>query len=158
QTATGNIRGTVVDSSEALVANASVTLTNARTGLRRTVTTNERGDFDAPSMPLGEYRITAEMTGFQRKILTGISLQVDQTAIILIKLEPGADPQTIEVNAAAPLLESQSSSLGQVIENKRIVDLPLNGRNPFVLGLLAGGTTPFKGLNTNIPFIGGGGR
>src|SRR5262249_13034987 len=63
-----------------------------------------------------------------------------------------------EVTSFAPLLESQTSSIGQVIENKRIVELPLNGRNPFALGLLAGGTTPFYGLTTNLPFIGGCGR
>ena len=158
QAATGNIRGTVVDSSEAVIPRVTITLSNVSTGLRRTVVTNERGDFDAPFMPLGDYQITAEITGFQRKALTGINLQVDQTAILRIVLEPGAVTQTIEITSAAPLLESQTSSLGQVIENKRIVDLPLNGRNPFALGLLAGGTTPFKGLNTNIPFIAGGGR
>ncbi|MGH9659724.1 MAG: carboxypeptidase-like regulatory domain-containing protein, partial [Bryobacteraceae bacterium] len=158
QTATGNIRGTVVDASEAVVANVAITLSNASTGLRRRVMTNDRGDFDAPFMPPGEYQISAELTGFQRKVVTGISLQVDQTAVLRIVIEPGAVTQTIEVTSAAPLLDAQTSSLGQIIENKRIVDLPLNGRNPFMLGLLAGGTTPFKGLNTNIPFIAGGGR
>jgi hypothetical protein len=66
--------------------------------------------------------------------------------------------QSIEVTTAAPLLDAQTSSLGQVIENKRILELPLNGRNPFGLGLLAGGTTPFYGLTTNLPFVAGGGR
>lgn len=158
QVATGNIRGTVVDSSEGVIPNVKVTLTNVNTGFTRAVTTNEHGDFNAPSMPLGEYQIAAEIAGFQKKILSGVNLQVDQTAIIRIVLEPGAVTQTVEVTGAAPLLESQTSSLGQVIENKRIVELPLNGRNPFILGLLAGGTTPFYGLNTNIPFIAGGGR
>jgi len=158
QVATGNIRGTVVDSTEAVVPGVTITLTNVSTGLRRVVHTNDQGDFNAPSMPLGDYQVTAEITGFQRKVLTGINLQVDQTATLRIALEPGAVTQTIEVVSTAPLLDSQTSSLGQVIENKRILELPLNGRNPFVLGLLAGGTTPFKGLNTNIPFIAGGGR
>src|SRR5713226_5675265 len=158
QVATGNIRGTVVDASEAVVPNVTVTLANVNTGWRRTVATNDAGDFNAPSMPLGDYQITAELAGFQKKVITGINLQVDQTATIRIVLEPGAVSQSIEVNAAAPLLDSQTSSLGQVIENKRILELPLNGRNPFALGLLAGGTTPFQGLNTNIPFIAGGGR
>src|SRR5262249_46051458 len=158
QTASGNIRGTVLDTTEAVVAKVTIILSNVSTGFRRTVITNERGDFDAPFLPLGDYQVTAEMAGFQRQVLTGINLQVDQTAILRIVLAPGAVTQTIEITSAAPLLESQSSSLGQAIENKRIVDLPLNGRNPFTLGLLAGGTTPFKGLNTNIPFIAGGGR
>jgi hypothetical protein len=64
----------------------------------------------------------------------------------------------VEVTAAAALLDAQTSSLGQVIENKRIVDLPLNGRNPFALGLLAGVTVPFKGLTTNLPIVACGGR
>src|SRR5713226_5496459 len=131
QVATGNIRGTVVDASEAVVPNVTVTLTNVNTGWRRTVTTNDAGDFNAPSMPLGDYQITAELAGFQKKVISGINLQVDQTATIRIVLEPGAVSQSIEVNAAAPLLDSQTSSLGQVIENKRIIELPLNGRNPF---------------------------
>ena len=158
QVAAGNIRGTIVDSTEGVIPKVTVTLVNVSTGQRRVVMTNEQGDFNAPSMPLGGYQVTAEIAGFQRKVLTGVNLQVDQTATLRIVLETGAVTQTIEVQSAAPLLDAQTSSLGQVIENKRIVDLPLNGRNPFALGLLAGGTTPFKGLNTNIPFIAGGGR
>ena len=158
QTSTGNIRGTVVDATQGVVPGAKVTLTNINTGLKREAIANERGDFDAPFMPLGDYQIAAEFTGFQRKVITGVRLQVDQTAVLKIVLDAGAITQSVEVTGAAPLLDSQTSSLGQVIENKRIVDLPLNGRNPFALGLLAGGTTPFKGLNTNIPFIAGGGR
>src|SRR5712664_290262 len=158
QVATGNIRGTVMDASEAIIAGAKVTLVNANTGLQRTITTNEKGDFNAPSMPLGDYQIIAAVPGFQRKVVSGINLQVDQTATIRIVVEPGAVTESVEVTSSAPLLESQTSSLGQVIENKRIIELPLNGRNPFALGLLAGGTTPFYGLNTNLPFVGGGGR
>ena len=158
QVATGNIRGVVVDSTEAVIPNARVTLTNAGTGAQRAVLTNDTGDFNAPSMPLGDYQIAAEVAGFQRKVLTGITLQVDQTVNIRIVLEPGTATQSVEVTSSAPLLEAQTSSLGQVIENKRILELPLNGRNPFGLGLLAGGTTPFYGLTTNLPFVAGGGR
>ena len=73
-------------------------------------------------------------------------------------LEPGAVTQSVEVTAAAPVLDAQTSSLGQVIENKRIVDLPLNGRNPFQLGVLSGGAVAFQGLTTNLPILAGGGR
>ena len=72
--------------------------------------------------------------------------------------EAGAVTQTIKVTPAAPVLDSQTSSLGQVIENKRIVDLPLNGRNPFQLGVLSGGAVAFQGLTTNLPILAGGGR
>src|SRR2546428_2638942 len=79
QVAAGSIRGTVLDSSEAVIPNAAITLTNVSTGFTRSVTCNERGDFDAPSMPLGNYQITAEAGGFQKKIISGVNLQVDQT-------------------------------------------------------------------------------
>ena len=98
------------------------------------------------------------LAGFQTKVLSGLILQVDQTAIVPIVLEPGAVNQTVEVTAAAPVLDSQTSSLGQVIENKRVVDLPLNGRNPFQLGVLSGGAVAFQGLTTNLPILAGGGR
>ena len=157
QVSTGNIRGVVVDATDAVIPRAKVTLTHSGTGLQRIVATNESGDFNAPFMPLGDYQIAAEVAGFSKKVLTGINLQVDQTATIRIVLEPGTATQSIEVTSAAPLLDAQTSSLGQVIENKRILELPLNGRNPFGLGLLAGGTTPFYGLTTNLPFVGGAG-
>src|SRR5947199_7546134 len=81
QVATGNIRGTVSDSSGGVLPNCSVTITHTDTGLIRRVSTNEQGDFNAPSMPVGEYRIAAAATGFQTKVLSGVTLQVDQTAI-----------------------------------------------------------------------------
>src|SRR5207248_1549669 len=96
--------------------------------------------------------------GFKAKLLSGITLRVDQTVNLRIPLEVGATSETIEVTGAAPLVDSATSSLGQVIENKQIVDLPLNGRNPFALGLLSGNTTPMFGMGSNLPFIAGGGR
>src|ERR1051326_2828142 len=158
QVATGNIRGTVSDSTGGLLPNCSVTITQTSTGLMRKVVTNEQGDYNAPSLPVGDYRISIGLPGFQTKVLSGLTLQVDQTAVVPVVLEPGAVSQTMEVTAAAPVLESQTSSLGQVIENKRIVDLPLNGRNPFQLGVLSGGAVAFQGLTTNLPILAGGGR
>lgn len=158
QVATGNIRGTVQDASGAVIQGAAVVLTNADTGLTRSTLSNDRGEFDAPLMPLGNYRVAASYKGFQTKVLVGIRLQVDQTMELTIDLQPGAVTESVEVSTTAPLLQSQDSAIGQVIENKRIVELPLNGRNPFALGLLAGGVTPFTGLTTNLPFSAGGGR
>jgi hypothetical protein len=158
QVATGNLRGTVSDSTGGVLPNCSITITHTGTGLVRKVATNEQGDFNAPSLPVGEYRIAVGLTGFQTKVLSGLTLQVDQTAIVPVVLEPGAVTQTMEITASAPVLDSQTSSLGQVIENKRIVDLPLNGRNPFQLGVLSGGAVAFQGLTTNLPILAGGGR
>src|SRR5260370_39186680 len=120
QVATGNLRGTVSDSTGGVLPNCSLTITHTSTGLVRKVSTNEQGDFNAPSLPVGEYRIAIGLTGFQTKVLTELTLQVDQTAIVPVVLEPGAVSQTMEVTASAPVLDSQTSSLGQVIENKRM--------------------------------------
>ncbi len=158
QVATGNFRGTISDATGAVLPNCSVLILNTKTGFQRTVTSNERGDFNAPSVPVGIYDISAELQGFQKKILTGIELRVDQTAAVAIDLKPGAVSDSVEVTASAPLLDSQISSLGQVVENKQILDMPLNGRNPFALGVLAGGTVQFQGLNTNLPIVASGGR
>ena len=85
-------------------------------------------------------------------------MQVDQNATIRVTLTPGDVVETVQVTESTPLLEADTSSLGQVIENRKILELPLNGRNPFALGLLAGNTTPVTGMGTNLPFIAGGGR
>ena len=158
QAATGNIRGTVVDSSGGVVPNCAVTIVNQNTGDRRSLTTNEHGDFNAASIAVGAYTLTAEMAGFQKQELAGIVLQVDQTASFTLTLQPGTVNQTMRVEASAPLLETETSSVGQVIADKQILDMPLNGRNPFALGVLSGGTVQFSGLTTNLPIVAGGGR
>src|SRR5712691_6887735 len=81
QVATGNLRGTVSDSTGGVLPNCSVTITHTSTGLVRKVVTNEQGDFNAPSLPVGEYQIAIGLTGFQTKVLSGLTLQVDQPAI-----------------------------------------------------------------------------
>src|SRR5262245_14053126 len=158
QVATGTINLTVMDSTGAVVPGASVKVSNNNTGLSRSGNTNERGELLLPFLPVGEYSITVESTGFKKKAIGRVGLQVDQTAGVNITLQPGEVRELVEVNAVTPLLEADTSSLGQVIENKKILELPLNGRNPFALGLLAGNTTPMFGMGSNLPFIGGGGR
>src|SRR5262245_25505218 len=158
QVATGTINLTVMDSTGAVVPGASVKVSNNNTGLSRSGNTNERGELLLPFLPVGEYSITVESTGFKKTAIGRVGLQVDQTAGVHITLQPGEVRELVEVNAVTPLLEADTSSLGQVIENKKILDLPLNGRNPFALGLLAGNTTPMFGMGSNQPFIAGGGR
>ena len=158
QVANGNITVVAEDASHAVVQGASATVLDVDNGLTREGKTNERGEFLAPSMPIGHYRVTVQMTGFKSTTVTGLELQVDQTTAVHVVLQPGEVRQQIEVTATAPLLETETSSLGQVVENKKILDLPLNGRNPFALGLLAGNTTQVYGMGTNLPFVGGGGR
>lgn len=158
QQSTGTIIGIVEDSSGAVVPNASVSLAHTATGDVRQVKSNERGEFNAPYMRIGEYTITAEASGFKKRVVTGIVLQVDQTASLRLALEIGAITEAVQVTGSAPLLDTATSSLGQVIENKKILELPLNGRNTFALGLLVGNTVPMTGMGSNLPFVAGGGR
>jgi hypothetical protein len=109
-------------------------------------------------MPLGTYAITVTVPGYQVKTLTGITLQVDQTANLTISLTVGSVSQTVEVTGAAPLVDTTTSSVGQVIDNHEVLSMPLNGRNAFALGLLVGNTAPVYGMGTNLPFVGGSGR
>lgn len=158
QISTGTIVGVVEDSSGAVIPNAEITLKQIATGETRQTRTNGSGEFNLPFLQVGAYSIVVGAGGFKNKSLTGITLAVDQTINLKISLEVGASTETVEITGVAPLVDSATSSLGQVIENKQITDLPLNGRNPFGLGLLSGNTTPMFGMGSNLPFIGGGGR
>ena len=158
QVATGTISVIAEDSTSAVIQGASVVVTNRNTGLSRQGNTDLQGEFKAPFLPSGQYAITVEARGFKRSTVAQFTLQVDQSATVRVTLTPGDVVEMVEVREATPLLEVDTSSLGQVIENKKILELPLNGRNPFDLGLLAGNTTPMFGMGTNLPFIAGGGR
>lgn len=158
QVATGTMTGTVQDATNALIVGAKVTLKHLSSGEVRTVNSNDRGEFNVPFLRVGEYSLSAEMKGFKTTTISPISIRVDQTVTMPVVLNVGELTETVEVSATTPLVDSATSSIGQVIENKKIVDLPLNGRNTFALGLLAGNTVPMSGMGTNLPFVAGGGR
>ncbi|MDQ2948043.1 MAG: carboxypeptidase-like regulatory domain-containing protein, partial [Acidobacteriota bacterium] len=158
QVSTGTITGYVHDSSDAAIVGAKVSIVQTATSERRETVTNERGEFNAPYLRRGEYSVTVTVAGFKGQTLTGIVLAVDQTVKLPVMLQPGLVEQSVNVTDAAPLIDSSTSSLGQVIDNKKIVDLPLNGRNAFALGLLSGSAVPVKGVASNLPFVAGGGR
>lgn len=125
----GEITGVVTDTSGAAVSGATVTVTNAATGAMRQVTTNDEGVYNFPSLQPGAYKLRVEQQGFKAAVRDNIELQVQQVARIDISLEVGAVGETVVVTGGAPLLAQESTTVGTVIENKRIVDLPLNGRN-----------------------------
>jgi hypothetical protein len=158
QVSTGTIVGVVADTTGAVIANADVTLRHTATGEVRQTRTNQHGEFNAPFVRIGGYSLSVAAQGFKTETVSGISLLVDQTVNLRVTLEVGALSEKIEVTSAAPLVDSATSSLGQVIVNQQILDMPLNGRNPFALGLLSGNTTPMFGMGSNLPFIAGGGR
>ncbi len=125
----GEITGVVTDPSGALVVGAAVTVSNPATNLTRTATTNNAGNYTFPSLLPGVYSVKAEMQGFQGEIRGGVELQVQQVARIDFQLKVGSLTETVEVISGAPLLNTENATVGTVIENRRIVDLPLNGRN-----------------------------
>src|SRR6266446_98347 len=138
QTSAG-VNGVVLDSSGGLIADASVSVTNLDTGAKRETTSNESGVYQFPLLQPGRYTIAARKQGFKQVTRDGVALELNQVAKIDFTMEAGAINETIEVKASAPLLESNTSSLGQVIETKAVSDLPLNGRNFAQLAILGPG-------------------
>jgi hypothetical protein len=126
---TGEITGLVTDSSGAAVTGATVTVTNKATNAQRQVTTNSEGIYSFPSLFPGVYALKVEQQGFKSVLRDSLELQVQQVARIDVSLEIGQVGETVTVTGGAPLLSQESTTVGTVIENKRIVDLPLNGRN-----------------------------
>lgn len=155
QRITASIVGTTRDSSDATIPGSIVTVTNIGTHISTTVKTDGEGQFVFSNLPPGPYSITADATGFKHSVRSGIVLDVDQTAHFDIVLEIGSTSEMVEVNSAAPLLETQTSDVGQVISNASIENLPLNQRNPFSLVLLVPGVTgtvnsTFTGMQFNV--------
>ena len=141
QVTTADLVGTVRDSSKAVVPGARVSLTNQATGVSRSATTGGDGHYIFTSLQPGLYTLAAELTGFRKVERTGIQLQVNQRAQVDVDLEVGVTGETVTIEGTAPLLETQSSVLGSVIQEKQIQDLPLNGRNFVQLATLAPGVS-----------------
>ena len=139
QQATGTITGTISDPQNAVVPGATVEIRNVATNAAFETTSNDAGFYNAPNLPVGEYTITASANGFKRAVRTGVGLQVGQNAQINITLDVGAVAETVKVMAEVPLVDTGSATLGVVIENRRVRDLPLNGRNALALTLLNSG-------------------
>ena len=145
---TASVNGVVTDSSQAVVAGATVTVTNIETGLRRDTHTNETGNYTFNLLPVGRYKLQAAMRGFSSESLPEVNLDVDQVVRLDFVLKPGSLSETVEVSASAALLDSETSTVGQVISNKSIVEMPLNGRNYLSLATLTAGTAPNPGGRT----------
>lgn len=148
------ITGRVTDATEAATPRAMITVTNEQTGIATGTTTNDVGYYVVPQLQPGTYQIDVEASGFRSVTRTGINLSVEQVARLDFQLEVGEVAEAVEVVGTPPLLESSRATVGQVIENKRIVDLPLNGRNPFQLATLTPAVVSFSSFGT--PQMGGG--
>src|SRR5881396_1882843 len=133
QTATSRITGTVGDASGALVPGAMVTAKNEATGVTYTQMTTEAGLYGFPSLPVGTYTITVALPGFKTANKTGNILEVNTPLVINMSLEVGGITETVSIAAEAEVLQTSNATLGNVVEQKAIVELPLNGRNPLTL-------------------------
>ncbi|MBZ5600052.1 MAG: TonB-dependent receptor [Acidobacteriia bacterium] len=139
---TGSIVGTVKDQTGAVVAGAKVTVTDVERGITFDTTTNQSGDYVASNLRVGRYTVTVEHPGFKKAVSVPVSLDVQQRIPVNVTLEVGAITEAVEVTGATPLLETETSELGQVVDSKRVANLPLNGRNFAQLALLTAGTAP----------------
>jgi hypothetical protein len=142
QQISGSIRGTVTDESGAIVSNTKVTAIHSETGLQRTSFSDSQGAYVVVELPVGHYRLEAEAKGFKKYVQEGISVDVNQTAMVAIHLVVGVSTQQIEVRADALMIESTSTSLGKTVGEREVLDLPLNGRHFTQLGLLQPGVVP----------------
>ena len=155
--ATAQIGGTVRDTSGAVIPGVGIKVTQTATGAVRTAVSNEEGRYVFANLPLGPYMLEATQPGFTSYVQTGIVLQVDSNLTIDIPLKVGAVGEELTVEASLAQVETRSTSVGQVVDNLRISEMPLNGRNPVELVFLAGmASSPGNGaINTvrNYPTI-----
>jgi len=153
QTTSTEILGTVSDQSGAVIAGAKVTMLRVATGEKRETTTNASGDYSFPLVEIGEYTVTAQQQGFKTQEIKNVLVQLQQKARVNFAMEVGEITQTVEVSAALVSLKTDDAAVGQVIDNKRVVELPLNGRNIGSLAVL----TPGVQYGQRVGFDGAGG-
>jgi hypothetical protein len=146
----GSIVGSVLDTTGAAVSGATVTATNNGTGAKRSVTTDGSGDYQVLSLPPGAYTVDVESTGFKRFTRDQIDVAVDQAARINVTMTVGETTQQVTVTSAAPIMQTENASLGQVVQGKTVTNIPLNGRNVLALVALVPGVVPQGSSSGNL--------
>ena len=129
QLTTGTIAGTVIDETKSSLPGTAVTVKHADTGLTRTVFTNERGFYEATNLPVGNYEVSAALSGFGTATRKDVQLAVGRTVVIDLTLNVGNLAQEVTVTGAAPLIETTSATVSNLIDSKRVEDLPLVNRD-----------------------------
>ena len=142
QASAATIAGIIQDSTGAVLPNVTISVTNTDRNTNQLTRTNEAGWYILPALNPGNYAISAELPGFKKFIRDGVVIQVDQVSRIDIRLDLGSVEETIEVRGAAPMLETETSARGSVIDRQKIMEFPLNGRDYNQLALLAPGVAP----------------
>jgi hypothetical protein len=141
QTFTGSITGVVTDASGAVIPAAQIAVLNKGTNIRSAVTSDAGGNYSVPLLPRGEYRVEVTAGGFKRFVREGIELQVQQTARVDVQMVIGEVADSVLVTADVARLETESATLAKVVDNRSIVNLPLNTRNVYSLVFLTPGVT-----------------
>ena len=139
----GTISGAVTDPSGASVPGAKVTVTETRTGTRIPTVSDSAGKYTAPFLLPGDYDVVVQADGFKAFTRKGLTLAADDHLAIDVRLEVGNVAQSVEVSGAAPLLDTENSTVGQTVDTKEITDLPVNGRTPMMLAQLAMGVISY---------------
>ena len=151
--ATAQINGTVMDSSGGVLPGVTVTITNVDTGAERVVVTNESGLYRAPLLPLGTYRVTAELQGFKKFERSGITLSAGQTAVVNITLGVGAITEVVSVTGESPIAQPGKIDLGRTIGETEVKNLPLISRNPYNFAFLQANVTGYENNEFGVPRI-----
>src|ERR1700751_2798805 len=131
QGTTGRIVGRVADPGGAVLANVKVSLVNEGTSVSRDSKTNENGDYDFVEVPVGTYRLEFDLTGFKKNVRRGVSLDINQVITFNMTMQVGAAQEVVDVTSEAPLVETTSTQLGTVVNDRAIVQLPLNERDTY---------------------------
>jgi Carboxypeptidase regulatory-like domain/TonB dependent receptor-like, beta-barrel len=154
--ATAQITGLVRDQSAGVLPGADVTVTQTDTGFKRTVVSDSDGAFSFPNIPIGPYRLEVMLQGFRSYVQTGIVLQVNSSPAINVTLALGQVAETVTVQGESPLIDTGKMGVGQVLDNRKILDLPLNGRNVAALIETLPAAVPVPALNATSRSMQGG--
>jgi hypothetical protein len=151
QGANGAIEGTVSDTSGGILPGVTVTVTNVDTGTERSLVTNEKGLYRVPLLPLGTYRVVAELQGFKRFEQSGITLSVGQSAVVNVTMSVGTVSETITVNADSPVIDTSRIDIGHTMSDLEVHNLPLVARNPYNFALVQPGVTGIENVEFGVP-------
>ncbi|MEP7365021.1 MAG: TonB-dependent receptor [Acidobacteriota bacterium] len=142
QSITGGISGVITDQSGASVPNAKLAAIETRSNVVSQTVSDATGAYSFPLLRVGQYRVEVEADGFRKLVRSGIEVRVNDRLRVDLTMTLGAVSESIQVSGAAPLVESETGALGTVIDNRKIINIPLNTRNPFQLALLSPGVIP----------------
>src|SRR6266446_4444699 len=152
QGTSGRILGRVADSSGAVLANVKVTLVNEGTNVSRDAVTNSGGDYDFVEVPVGTYRLEFDLTGFKKNVRRGVSLDINQVITLNMAMQVGATQEVVDVTSEAPLVDTTSTELGAVVNDRAVSQLPLNSRDTYQFLQLQPGVMSTVGSSNSIVY------